>query len=202
MPDQSQCPISPHSPFLLPTLQYTLLSVCLPFFQPLYSLDSYMIKFYCNKSWQWLFHFSPSMHCCFSWHTLLNVAFSMDCCSPAMCWFRTLLKDFVQQLPAGGVLSYHCFHGSLGKMPGSDNAIGYKLIPMSGGRRGAAQDKLWQLDQKLRGPLLWIGPPSVVQWHSLFKSTPAAVKCNITPPSSQAASAEPQRLNRKTEFKS
>lgn len=56
--------------------------------------------------------------------------------------------------------------------------------------------------RSLGAPLLWIGPPSVVQWHSLFKSTPAAVKCNITPPPSQAASAELQRLNRKTEFKS
>lgn len=73
---------------------------------------------------------------------------------------------------------------------------------MSAGRRGAAQDKLWQLDQKLRGASTVDQPPSVVQWHSLFKSTPAAVKCNITPPPSRTASAEPHRLNGKTGFKS
>ncbi len=203
MPDQSQCPISPHSPFLLRTLQYTLLKVCLPFSQTLYySLDSYMIKFYCNKSQQW---FSPSPPSCIIacpdtpclMRPLYVSLWSFPCGSP-----EPSQKTFiVQQLPAGGVLPYLCFHGSLGEMRGLDNAVGYELVPMSAGRQGAAQDKLWQLDQKLRG--LCAGqPPSVVQWYSLFKSTPAAVKCNITPPSSQAVSAEPQRLNGKSGFKS
>lgn len=50
-------------------------------------------------------------------------------------------------------------------MPGTDDATVCYLISVSTERRGAAQDKLWQLDQK---------PLSVVQGHLLFKFTPAA----------------------------
>lgn len=41
------------------------------------------------------------------------------------------------------------------------------------------------------------GAPSVVQWHLLFKSTPAAAKCNTTPPPSQCASGDLLRLTGK-----
>lgn len=80
------------------------------------------------------------------------------------------------------------------KRPGSGDARVHFVILMSAGRQGAAQDKLWQLEQELKGPSCLNPPPSVVQWHLLFKFTPAAVKCNATRPLSQAAGTEAQRL--------
>lgn len=61
-PEANRCQISHsarfHSPFLLPTLLYTLPSACLPFSQLLHGLDSFMIKFYCNKSWRGVHYFA------------------------------------------------------------------------------------------------------------------------------------------------
>lgn len=89
-------------------------------------------------------------------------------------------------------------------MPGSGDAmVMHYVFSMSTGRQGAAQDKLWQLEQELKGPsCLQMSPsPSVVQWHLLFKFTPAAVKCNTTRPLSQAAGVEAQRLWQKRRFR-
>lgn len=191
MPDQSQCPVSTHSPFLLPNLQYTRLLVYLPFSQLLHSsLDSYKIKFYCNKSWQRFFPPPFSRIIAFPDTPYLIWPFlPITVVSP--CAEHVGLPLITNcQLEVAAFLSYHYCQGSWRKTHGLDNAIGY--YPVSAGRRGAAQDKLWQLDQKHRG--LCAGQaPSVVQWHSLFKSTPAAVKRNITPPPSQAASTEPPK---------
>lgn len=92
------------------------------------------------------------------------------------------------------------------KMPGSGDTVVHYTISVSAGRQGAVQDKLWQLEQETEGALLSENapppnPPFVVQWHLLFKFTPAAVKCNTTRPLSQPADVEPQRHEKKRKFR-
>lgn len=128
MPDQSQCPISLHSPVILPSPQYTLLSVCLPFSQPLnYSLDSYSTQYSflaINPGNVFFFMSPPSCIIAFPDTPCLMGPF--PCIAVVLpCAGHVALLNPPKRLPAGGVLSYHCFNGSLGKMRGSDNAIGH-----------------------------------------------------------------------------
>lgn len=117
-------------------------------------------------------------------------------CVQWSCDVRGLLRGLVHDNASWRCSSLFILHIYGGKKrPGSGDARVHFVILMSAGRQGAAQDKLWQLEQELKGPsCLNPPPPSVVQWHLLFKFTPAAVKCNATRPLSKAAGTEAQRL--------
>lgn len=135
------------------------------------------------------------MHYCFSWHTLFSVAFFFSffllqsftvlnmwllSTSPPPKKRLSLFRNY--QLDA--VLPCQCFYVSL-----KENACDRVLSRASkSGRMRSGTRQTLTAGAEAAGPSAG-QVPSVVQWHSLFKSTPAAAKCNISPPPSQTARA-------------
>lgn len=122
-------------------------------------LDSSM--FYCNKSWQRSFSH-------LSLHALLVFLTWLTCCSFFFSFFAPVLyrvrhmtpfkapqppkRTFiVQQLPAGSGVLVAVFLWKFKRKRTSDTVIGFYLVPVSMGRWGVVQDKLWQLEQNLGG---------------------------------------------------